>query len=147
MNPGQWTVDKSEKALPASTKNRIKARDRHRCRRCCSCWDLEIHHIHQRTLGGSDEDQNLITLCHNCHREWHRHEPQFEDWLTSIKPTIFLAAQLSDSHGLKFAEVMSLMPPTWEMIKTLNNAEADDLLLTGGTEPSLFDLIEVEAAS
>lgn len=103
----------------------IKNRDGNRCRRCCSAFNLEIHHIHQKTLGGGDEDENLITLCHNCHREWHRHEPQFDVWLLTPSPALFLASQVSNPG----TESMMQIPKAWEMIKALNNAEADDLQL------------------
>ena len=32
---------------------------------------LEVHHIVFRSKGGSDEESNLITLCHTCHKGVH----------------------------------------------------------------------------
>lgn len=32
---------------------------------------LEVHHIVFRSQGGSDEESNLITLCHTCHKGLH----------------------------------------------------------------------------
>ena len=32
---------------------------------------LEVHHIVFRSQGGSDEESNLITLCHTCHSNLH----------------------------------------------------------------------------
>ncbi len=32
---------------------------------------LEVHHILFRSQGGSDEESNLITLCHTCHKDLH----------------------------------------------------------------------------
>ena len=32
---------------------------------------LEVHHIIYRSQGGSDEESNLITLCHTCHKDLH----------------------------------------------------------------------------
>lgn len=39
------------------------------CRRCGSIQDLEPHHIIHSSQGGGDDLWNLITLCHNCHRQ------------------------------------------------------------------------------
>lgn len=47
----------------------ILERDGHRCYVCESdCEKLEIHHILKRRLGGSNNPENLITLCVKCHR-------------------------------------------------------------------------------
>lgn len=43
-------------------------------RRCCLCGILhkvQVHHIIPRSEGGSDEIDNAITLCPNCHDEVH----------------------------------------------------------------------------
>jgi hypothetical protein len=37
---------------------------------------LEHHHLIPRSKGGSDEDSNLITLCHACHGRAHGFERQ-----------------------------------------------------------------------
>jgi len=135
MEETQWTLDKIEKSIPASTRNRVKNRDGNRCQRCFSCQALQVHHLHQRQCGGGHEDTNLITLCRSCHREWHRYEPDFDKWLSTVKPSLFLAAQMSDSCGLTQSEVFDMMPKVWDMIKTLNSAEADDSGLGISWEP------------
>ncbi len=45
-------------------------------RRCCICrlfkpLHLQVHHIQPREDGGSDEPENLIALCVNCHSSIH----------------------------------------------------------------------------
>ncbi len=48
-----------------------------RCaRHCCICRRfrpllLQVHHIHERAQGGSDEPDNLIATCISCHAEIH----------------------------------------------------------------------------
>ena len=67
--------------LPAKAKHIIFSRDQGRCtfihpegRRCEQARWVEIHHLHPRHLGGSDEPENLTTLCSNHHKA--RHELQ-----------------------------------------------------------------------
>lgn len=50
---------------------RIFNRDAYRCKRCQkeSSGSLSLHHIIPRELHGSDDDDNLITLCNKCH-DW-----------------------------------------------------------------------------
>ena len=56
-----------------NTKAKVRYRDNYTCQ-CCSKslkkypnFKLEVHHIIFRENGGSDEEFNLITLCHDCH--------------------------------------------------------------------------------
>lgn len=70
------------------------ARDGHRCRKCGAGDDLQAHHKHERSLGGPDTLENLITLCGSCHDEWTVLEPPsavmtFDAWLT-IPPSRYL---------------------------------------------------------
>jgi 5-methylcytosine-specific restriction endonuclease McrA len=46
---------------------RVKRRDGYACRQCGSLLRLEVDHIVPRRLGGTDDDENLRTLCHDCH--------------------------------------------------------------------------------
>ena len=57
------------------TRTRVLERDQHRCSGRflgggCSAV-LDVHHIVPRSEGGTDEDDNLLTLCH-------RHHPMLE---------------------------------------------------------------------
>lgn len=52
----------------------IKDRDGWRCRRCgASGQALHVHHIVSLSRGGTNEPDNLITLCETCHSEYHPH--------------------------------------------------------------------------
>lgn len=56
------------------TKARVLNRDEYKCQICKGKHKdskLEVHHIIFRSQGGSDEAENLITLCHTCHSALH----------------------------------------------------------------------------
>jgi 5-methylcytosine-specific restriction protein A len=60
-----------------NTKRRIKKRDDYRCaevidgKRCGSVIDLEVDHVVPREQGGTNDDDNLITRCRDCHLRKH----------------------------------------------------------------------------
>lgn len=41
------------------------------CIKCGSKEDLHAHHLEAKVLGGKDEQENLISLCSNCHASLH----------------------------------------------------------------------------
>jgi len=51
----------------------VLKRDGWRCQFCGSLQDLQVHHLKFRSQSGSDVEQNLITLCAECHRQMHSH--------------------------------------------------------------------------
>ena len=65
--------ERNRSTIPPRTKRAVLARDRHRCRApgCHSIRFLEVHHIVSRAKGGTNDPQNLLTLCAACHRLWH----------------------------------------------------------------------------
>ncbi|MFJ9434704.1 HNH endonuclease [Streptomyces sp. NPDC101490] len=57
-------------------RHAILERDGKRCRDCGDAPDkngvvLQVHHILPVHLGGKNDDENLVTLCHNCHAGRH----------------------------------------------------------------------------
>lgn len=52
-------------------RSQILLRDGFRCRECNYYKHLEVHHIIPRSKGGTDDPNNLITLCQRCHRKKH----------------------------------------------------------------------------
>jgi 5-methylcytosine-specific restriction endonuclease McrA len=50
----------------------ILRRDGWRCQLCGSMQNLEVHHIMFRSQNGDDSDENLITLCAECHARVHQ---------------------------------------------------------------------------
>jgi 5-methylcytosine-specific restriction endonuclease McrA len=49
----------------------ILQRDHWRCQSCGSVVGLEVHHVQSRGRLGDDSEENLITLCRQCHRMLH----------------------------------------------------------------------------
>jgi 5-methylcytosine-specific restriction endonuclease McrA len=70
----KWLYQKGINYGYANTKAYILSRDGHTCRRCRGTSKdnrLEVHHIIFRTNNGSDEPDNLMTLCKTCHDKVH----------------------------------------------------------------------------
>jgi hypothetical protein len=81
LRPGDYVLESLEplppnERLSAEQRTRILERDGYRCQRCC--WTVgdppthgkrfvEVHHKIGIGEGGSNEDQNLETLCNLCH--------------------------------------------------------------------------------
>lgn len=56
----------------SSRREAILYRDNYNCQLCGKKHTLlEVHHIIWRSRGGSDNEDNLITLCHDCHSKIH----------------------------------------------------------------------------
>ena len=49
----------------------ILQRDGWRCQVCGNMQRLEVHHIKFRSYAGDDSEENLITLCVECHALMH----------------------------------------------------------------------------
>jgi len=50
---------------------RVLRRDGWRCQFCGTRTNLEVHHQQFRSQSGADSEDNLITLCSNCHSSIH----------------------------------------------------------------------------
>jgi 5-methylcytosine-specific restriction endonuclease McrA len=50
----------------------VLERDGWRCQHCGSAERLQVHHMRLRSRLGDDIDENLITLCADCHSDIHR---------------------------------------------------------------------------
>jgi len=70
--------ERNRATIPPSTRHAVLARDHHRCRGagCGSARFLSVHHKVPRAAGGTNDPDNLITLCGSCHRAVHRHGPR-----------------------------------------------------------------------
>lgn len=60
--------------LTRNERARILKRDRNRCVECGEVDRLQVHHIVAFAKGGSNDDDNLITLCVDCHIKKHEGE-------------------------------------------------------------------------
>ena len=69
-----WGYQKGVNYGFENTKAMVLNRDNYTCQYCKGKHKdskLEVHHIVFRSLGGSDEESNLVTLCHTCHKNLH----------------------------------------------------------------------------
>ena len=70
-----WAYRKGPNYGFANTKEMVLNRDNYTCQYCKGKRKdskLEAHHIMFQSQGGSDSQENLITLCHTCHSLLHK---------------------------------------------------------------------------
>jgi len=72
-----------DRTIPDDVRRRVLVRDNFTCKSESCGWNrdqwvkedprhLELHHIEHHVSGGSNEDDNLITLCNRCHDHEHK---------------------------------------------------------------------------
>lgn len=59
--------------IPRDVRDAVGERDNYRC---CNCGEMDtsklhLHHVQYRSLMGTDEADNLVTLCALCHNLVH----------------------------------------------------------------------------
>ena len=54
--------------IPAHIRKLVFIRDNHRCVKCGSTKNFELHHIIPHAMGGSSRLENLQLLCQRCNR-------------------------------------------------------------------------------
>lgn len=94
-----WGYQKGPNYGFENTRAMVLNRDNYMCQYCKGKRKdskLEVHHIIFRSEGGSDEESNLITLCHTCHENLHSGE---------IDPKL----QGKTKGNLKYATQMNLI--------------------------------------
>ena len=81
----------------SSRRSAILHRDNYTCQ-CCGKKNcrLEVHHIKFKSNGGTDDEENLITLCEDCHKGVHA-------------GTVVLNKKPKKSKNLKYATHMSII--------------------------------------
>ena len=81
----------------ASRREAILHRDNYTCQ-CCGKKNcrLEVHHVKFKSNGGTDDEENLITLCEDCHKGVH-------------DGTVVLNKKPKKSKNLKYATHMSII--------------------------------------
>lgn len=62
-----WLIAvRKRKPISRTVRDAVLARDGHRCRGCQATARLTIDHIRPWSRGGTDEPENLQTLCQSC---------------------------------------------------------------------------------
>jgi|GEM_PF-3803324 len=59
---------RTRKSISAETRKKVMERDQYRCVKCQSYNELQLDHIFPHSKGGSDDYENLQTLCGPCNR-------------------------------------------------------------------------------
>ena len=92
-----WGYQKGFNYGYSSRRGAILHRDNYTCQ-CCGKKNcrLEVHHIRFKSDGGTDDEENLITLCEDCHNGVHA-------------GTVVLNKSPKKSKGLKHATHMSII--------------------------------------
>ena len=92
-----WGYQKGFNYGYSSRRKAILHRDNYTCQ-CCGKKNcrLEVHHIKFRHNGGTDDEENLITLCEDCHKGVHA-------------GTVVLDKKPKKSKNLKYATHMSII--------------------------------------
>ena len=94
-------------AVTPAQKRRIKEEAGFKCAvtNCNTTSPLDIHHIVYQENGGSDDDNNLICLCKNCHGRVHNREipdisiREFKNRILRISLDLF-------PHEVKYLEAL-----------------------------------------
>ncbi len=60
-----------EKQDYQNLREQVLRRDSWRCQLCGSMTNLEVHHKQFSSHSGGDQEDNLITLCFDCHAFTH----------------------------------------------------------------------------
>ena len=104
-----------------NTKAKVLNRDGYTCQ-CCKGKrrdsKLEVHHIIFRSQGGSDEEDNLITLCHTCH--WKLHNEGLKLNLKGRKKGQFKHATQMNSIRMQLLKYYPEAIETWGYITKAN---------------------------
>ena len=104
----KWGYQKGFNYGYSSRRSAILHRDNYTCQ-CCGKKNcrLEVHHIKFKSNGGTDDEENLITLCEDCHKGVHA-------------GTIVLNKKPKKSKNLKHATHMSIIRS--QLLKKYPNA-------------------------
>ena len=100
-----WNFDFPE--YPANwsdIKKRVLQRDGYRCSRCgANNLSLHVHHKRSLSHGGSNNPNNLITLCEYCHSRMHSHMKSSGRTPAHISIELFYHCQRCDvEYGIDF---------------------------------------------
>lgn len=124
-----------------NTRAMVLNRDGYTCQYCRGKHKdskLEVHHIIFRSKGGSDEPENLITLCHICHTALHDGEihPKFSG---KAKGTLKYATQMNSIR----CQLLKRYP---EAIETFGYVTKGNRVLTPLPKDHNFDACIIASA-
>jgi len=65
--------------ISSAKKLRVFQKDGFKCTECGSNKDLTVDHINPKSKGGSDDENNLRTLCEKCNKKKGNFNPSFKE--------------------------------------------------------------------
>lgn len=91
-----------ERQMPEGRRMLVLRRDRFRCVICGADGRLEVDHIIPWSAGGSDEMDNLRTLCHKCNQERSNFKIPLDDCrrLPTAHECVYCNPELSGEPGV-----------------------------------------------
>jgi len=120
------TIDNLElrRQFNSQVKPRYKQTHTPQCQKCMRFhpWGnsiMEVHHKKALIDGGSNEESNLVTLCYECHAEWHKRECQdisFDEWMRKVPLWVYAAIGLSEDKELK-KEMLTKIDEMWPYVQ------------------------------
>jgi hypothetical protein len=119
-------------AIPKRVRDELLVEARHRCTICAEkCF--EIHHIIEQNEGGTDEAENLIVLCPNCHQHrYHRSGEFTRDQLCLYKAKLKEQNEIERRLSLHLEEIgraaFEALGRTGARSITLTEDDADESL-------------------
>ena len=126
--PYNWQYQKSNR-LDENIRKAVILRDGCKCKECSkSNTVLEVHHIKPRRLNGSNN--NLITLCNNCHQKTEDREEQYMQHYFNMLDS-------SDNKNLNYAQHV-MIGKKW-LRKQLSELSAIHLTNGGDTANKRID--------
>ena len=129
-----WGYQKGPNYGFENTKAMVLNRDDYTCQ-CChgkhKDSHLEVHHIVFRSQGGSDESENLVTLCHTCHKALHdgKIHPNLKG---KVKGTLKYATQMNSIRK----QLLEIYP---EAIETFGYITKSNRLSLGVDKEHYYD--------
>lgn len=112
----EWSKSNQNEKVSPGARTKIISRDGGSCLRCGleNQTRLEVHHILPVSLGGTNEDSNLATLCSHCHEAAHGGsktsgktvyaQDDFRDWTRETNRTSKERSQLLGSRQKKISD-------------------------------------------
>lgn len=85
MYPKPKLTKHKRETVNAITYQLVDLRDKHKCRLCGKEYGLELHHINGRGKDLTNNIDNCIMLCNNCHHEVvHKNNKKYRPILNEI---------------------------------------------------------------
>jgi len=72
------------RGVNSNTRRKIVSRDEGKCALCSGETDVQVHHIVPSSEGGSDDFDNLISLCDKDHTKVHKNLSKYSDKLSKM---------------------------------------------------------------